>query len=149
MPVSCGSSRPPRLLIVDHGNSILNDCQDFLDNKGNGLQLTCTHVTGGSKGLSALKSHDFDIIFADLGSLDDIEADAEIALSKIAHYSQGALIIALSEGGSVTMAVAAMRAAPTTILRNQWQQRHYLNAWKSFRRATGKKISVFANTRRR
>ncbi|TDQ63996.1 two-component system repressor protein LuxO [Maritalea mobilis] len=110
MPSSCGSSRPPRLLIVDHGNFILNDCQEFLDNKGNGMQLTCTHVTGGKQGLSALKSHDYDIIFADLGSLEDIEPDAEIALSKIAHYSQGALIIALSEGGSVTMAVAAMRA---------------------------------------
>ncbi|MCF4097764.1 sigma-54-dependent transcriptional regulator [Maritalea mediterranea] len=110
MPVSCGSSRPPRLLIVDHGNSLLNDCQDFLDNKGNGMQLSCTHVTSGEQSLSALKSHDFDIIFVELNSIGDVEPDAEIALSKIAHYSQGALIIALSEGGSVTMAVAAMRA---------------------------------------
>lgn len=110
MPSSCGSSRPPRLLVIDHDNTILNQCQEFLDQKGNGMQLTCTHVTGGKQGLSALKSHDYSVIFADLGSLDDIEPDAEIALSKIAHNSQGALIIALSEGGSVTMAVAAMRA---------------------------------------
>lgn len=56
-----------------------------------------------------LRTAAFDIVLADLGSIDDV-GPTEDAVTRLVRHADGALIIALSTGASVTAAVAAMRA---------------------------------------
>ncbi|WMT87808.1 sigma-54 dependent transcriptional regulator [Pelagibacterium sp. 26DY04] len=75
---------------------------------GNAVALV--HCTSGQQALRSLKTGRFDVILAETGSLEGLGCDEEAAFGMLAGASGGALIIALSDGGSVSMAVAAMRA---------------------------------------
>ena len=75
-----------------------------------GKAVSLVHCTSGQQALRSLKAEAFDVVLAETGSLDGLACDEEEALSMLAGTSDGALIIALSDGGSVSMAVAAMRA---------------------------------------
>ena len=75
-----------------------------------GEAISLVHCTSGQQALRSLKAGTFDVVLAETGSLDGLAGDEEAALSALAGASDGALIIALSDGGSVSLAVAAMRA---------------------------------------
>jgi two-component system repressor protein LuxO len=75
---------------------------------GHGVALV--HCTSGQQAMRNLKTGRFDVILAETTSLEGLGGDEEAAFGMLAGVSDGALIIALSDGGSVSMAVAAMRA---------------------------------------
>lgn len=65
---------------------------------------------GGREGLVALKSGEFDVVLADASSLTDISGSTEEAISRVSRVAGSAIIVVLSEAGSVSAAVAAMRS---------------------------------------
>ena len=67
-------------------------------------------VRGGRQAAETLKSESFDIVLVDLSSLDDLSAQTEDAVARLVKLATGALVVALSDGASVSSAVAAMRA---------------------------------------
>jgi len=109
MPVANGLSCPTQMLVIDRDNLVQNDCVVHLS-KDWGDDIPCAHATSGRAALSALKANEFDIVICDLGSISDIDPDAEAALLRVTSQAPGALVLALSDGGSVSMAVAAMRS---------------------------------------
>jgi len=109
MPVANGLLCPTQVLVIDRDSLVYNECLKFLS-KDWGDDLPCTRVENGRTALSALKSQEFDVVICDLGSIVDIDPHAEAALHKITSQAAGSLVLALSDGGSVSMAVAAMRS---------------------------------------
>jgi two-component system repressor protein LuxO len=67
------------------------------------------HASGGKAASDALRSDSYDIVIVDLSSIDDL-GPTEDAVARLVRLADGALIVALSDGASVTAAVAAMRA---------------------------------------
>ncbi|WP_417309728.1 sigma-54-dependent transcriptional regulator [Devosia sp.] len=67
-------------------------------------------ATGGRQAADVLRSGSFDVVLADLAALTDLSERTEDAVSRLARLSRGALLIALSDGGSVSASLAAMRA---------------------------------------
>ena len=109
MSAGMGSLRQARILIIDREPALARDVFEHSQRLwANGAQ--CNHAASGQNGIKALRRSAYDMILADLASLDDIDPEAEAALGRIAKLSAGALTIALSQGGSVSTAVAAMRA---------------------------------------
>jgi len=69
-----------------------------------------TSVTGGRQAVEALRESGFDIILVDLASLADLGERSDEAVTRLVRLAEGALVIALSDGASVSAAVGAMRA---------------------------------------
>ncbi|WP_248306552.1 MULTISPECIES: sigma-54 dependent transcriptional regulator [unclassified Devosia] len=67
-------------------------------------------VDCGKAANDLLRQMSFDIILADLASLTDLSASAEDAMARLVRLAEGALIVALADSGSVSGALAAMRA---------------------------------------
>jgi two-component system repressor protein LuxO len=65
---------------------------------------------GGKEAAEILKSASFDLVMVDLASLADLAPVTEDAVARLARLAEGALMIVMSEGASVSAAVAAMRA---------------------------------------
>jgi two-component system, repressor protein LuxO len=57
-----------------------------------------------------LREEAYDVVLADLASLDELAPQTEDAVARLVRLADGALLIALSEGASISAAVAAMRA---------------------------------------
>lgn len=68
-----------------------------------------SHALGGRAAADSLRSSSYDVVLVDLSSIDDL-GPTEDAVARLAKLADGALIVALSDGASVTAAVAAMRA---------------------------------------
>jgi two-component system repressor protein LuxO len=64
----------------------------------------------GRQAVEALRQARFDIVLVDLSSLGDLSERSEDAVTRLVKLAEGALVIALSDGSSVSAAVAAMRA---------------------------------------
>ena len=64
----------------------------------------------GRQAAEMLKGESFDIVLVDLSSLDDLSSQTEDAVARLVKLATGALVVALSDGASVSSAVAAMRA---------------------------------------
>src|SRR5690606_3661227 len=69
-----------------------------------------TEVAGGRQAAELLKAQAFDIVLVDLASLDDLSVQTEDAVARVVTLASGALVVALSDGASLSSAVAAMRA---------------------------------------
>lgn len=69
-----------------------------------------TVVSGGEPAAALLRETSFDIVLADLSSLDDLARHSDDAVLRLVRLAQGALLVALSDGVSVSAAVGAMRA---------------------------------------
>ncbi|HEY9012939.1 MAG TPA: sigma-54 dependent transcriptional regulator [Devosia sp.] len=67
-------------------------------------------AASGRQAAERLKAEGFDIVLLDLSSLDDLSAQIEDAVGRLVKLADGALIVALSDGASISSAVAAMRA---------------------------------------
>lgn len=75
--------------------------------------LVCTDVCvarSGREAADCLRQTRVDIIIADLDSLADLAQSAEDAVGRLVRLSEGALFLALADSGSVSAALAAMRA---------------------------------------
>jgi two-component system repressor protein LuxO len=72
--------------------------------------LSLSDVRNGRDAAERLKESGYDIVLADVASLNDIAPQIEDAVARLVKLADGALVIALSEGASVSAAVAAMRA---------------------------------------
>jgi len=67
-------------------------------------------VPSGLEAIDQLRAGAVDVILLDLPSLSDLSGDAEIAVARLVKVSPAALVIAISDDGSVSTAMAAMRA---------------------------------------
>ena len=67
-------------------------------------------VSGGKPAAELLRDTSFDIILADLSSLGDLAGHSDDAVLRLVRLARGALVVALSDGASVSAAVGAMRA---------------------------------------
>nr|WP_314261948.1 sigma-54 dependent transcriptional regulator [uncultured Devosia sp.] len=75
-----------------------------------GGSLAITIAPSGRQGAERLRDGKFDIVLADLASLRDLSDRSDDAVTRLVRLADGALVVALSDGASVTAAVAAMRA---------------------------------------
>jgi len=64
----------------------------------------------GHMALDLLRRDRFDIVIADLESLADLAPGIEDAVTRLVRLAEGALVLAMAGGGSVSTALAAMRA---------------------------------------
>ncbi|HTM78111.1 MAG TPA: response regulator, partial [Devosia sp.] len=67
-------------------------------------------VETGRQAVDALRQARFDIVLLDLSSLGDLSERSEDAVTRLVKLAEGSLVIAISDGSSVSAAVAAMRA---------------------------------------
>jgi len=75
--------------------------------------LTAPEVLVAESGRLAaerLRQCRFDIVIADLDSLGDLAARIEDAMTRLVRLAEGALVLAVADGGSVSAAMEAMRA---------------------------------------
>jgi two-component system repressor protein LuxO len=64
----------------------------------------------GKEAAEILRAASFDMVLAELSCLADLSEHTEDAMARLVRLAAGALVVALSEGSSVSAAVAAMRA---------------------------------------
>jgi two-component system repressor protein LuxO len=115
-PWSAASMRPgrrsdaaPRLLLIERDPAARRIAlASLVANLPAGCDLA--EAASGRSGAERLRAESFEIVLADLGSLSDLGAPIEEAVTRIVRLAEGALVIALSDGASVSAAVAAMRA---------------------------------------
>jgi DNA-binding NtrC family response regulator len=69
-----------------------------------------TVVASGREAVEALRAGRFDVLLMDLASLADLAPGAAAAIARLVKLAEGALTMALSDGGSVSAAVEVMRA---------------------------------------
>ncbi|MCF6301798.1 MAG: sigma-54 dependent transcriptional regulator [Devosiaceae bacterium] len=108
MPLKNGTTVVMRFLAFERNPSSFRQMQhSFNIEFGDTVELH--RVETFKETVSALRQNQYDVILFDLQSA-HVEHSPEEALTKICRYAQNALIIAMSEGGSVSNAVQAMRA---------------------------------------
>jgi two-component system repressor protein LuxO len=111
MPSRPGTGAEPfaRLLLVDRNVAGARATGEMLG----ACLVTPSRIDEARCGKDAaelLRIGPYDIVLIDLSSVDDIGGETEDAVARLVKLADGALTIALSEGASVTAAVAAMRA---------------------------------------
>ena len=111
MPLRSGTGADPaaRLLLVDRDPTTGRVMADALRACVLG-PVTVAATRSGREAAELLRAGPHDIVLIDLSSIDDLAPQTEEAVARLVKLADGALTIALSEGASVTAAVAAMRA---------------------------------------
>ncbi len=104
-----GSGAGVNFLVIERDAASFRVMQNCLENEY-GAGITVQHAASGKLANSLLRVGSFDVILADVKSLNDNSVSAEESISRVSRAAGSALVIALSEGGSVSLAVAAMRA---------------------------------------
>jgi DNA-binding NtrC family response regulator len=111
-PVSADRAR---LLIVDQdrmrSQALVSELAAVLS-----MVPEAIEVTGGRTAADILRTGNFDVVAIDLPSLSDLGGSAEDGVAKLVKVAGGALAIALSEGGSVSTSLAAMRAGAHDVM---------------------------------
>ncbi|WP_404406008.1 sigma 54-interacting transcriptional regulator [Pelagibacterium halotolerans] len=75
---------------------------------GEGARIA--HSEDTARALRVLRVERFDVILADISAIKAGDAALEDGISRLAQHADGALVIALSDGASVSSAVGAMQA---------------------------------------
>ena len=104
-----GSEAAVKLLLVDKDPSYARSLRESLANCLI-ARPEITAVGAGKAATEALRSAEFDVVLADLASLSDLAPQGEEAVARLVKLADGALTVVLSDGASVSAAVAAMRA---------------------------------------
>ncbi|HHG89612.1 MAG TPA: sigma-54-dependent Fis family transcriptional regulator [Devosia sp.] len=104
-----GSGAGVNFLVIESDAASFRVMKNCLE-KEYGADITIQHATSGKLANSLLRAEVFDVILADVESLSGASDSAEENISRVSRVAGSALVIALSEGGSVSLAVAAMRA---------------------------------------
>lgn len=98
-----------RLLLVEQdGLAAQLVAEGLTQNLVTAPRITVTAT--GRQAAEALREGRFDIVLADLSSLSDLDERGEEAVARLTRLANGALVLALSDGSSVSAAVGAMRA---------------------------------------
>ena len=98
-----------RLLLIDQDNAGARATAESLSQcLGDASRITL--AGSGRLATELLRDGGFDIILADLASLDDLGVRSDEAVARLVRLSDGALVIAVADGQSVSAAVAAMRS---------------------------------------
>lgn len=105
----------PRLLLVDRDSAGIRGLVATLSRALAG-SVRIEIATGGRAAAEMLKGESFELVLADLASLADLARREDEAIARLVKLSAGALVVALSEGGSVSVAVAAMRAGAHDVI---------------------------------
>ncbi|MGV3575943.1 MAG: sigma-54-dependent transcriptional regulator [Devosia sp.] len=98
-----------RLLLIDSDAEAASQIGESLSQA-----LLCTPAVtlakSGREALDMLRANRFDIILADMPSLNDVAERDDEGMGRIVRHAEGALVVAMAGGASVTAAVSAMRA---------------------------------------
>src|SRR5690606_36496357 len=98
-----------RLLLIDGDNAGAPLVADTLaESLGGSLRITI--AAGGRQAAELLRERGYDIVLADLPSLRDLSERSDDAVGRLVRLADGALVVALADGASVSAAVGAMRA---------------------------------------
>jgi two-component system repressor protein LuxO len=98
-----------RLLLIDRDAAAARQMVDGLGAALSGATRIMV-AEGGRRAMDALRQTRFDIVLMDLASLSDLSERNEDAVTRLVKLAEGALVIAISDGSSVSAAVGAMRA---------------------------------------
>ncbi|MBU1334483.1 MAG: sigma-54 dependent transcriptional regulator [Alphaproteobacteria bacterium] len=98
-----------RLLLIDGDDAGAPLVAETLTQSLGG-SLRITVAAGGRHAAELLRDTGFDIVLADLSSLHDLSERSDDAVGRLVRLADGALVVALSDGASVSAAVGAMRA---------------------------------------
>lgn len=97
------STRPSaRIIVVDLNPELAAGLAD--------AGADAVHTASAAEAAQVLRAERFAVVIADLSAVSHGDGDASAGLSRLVRLSQGALVVALSGGGSVTAAVEAMQA---------------------------------------
>ena len=98
-----------RLLLIDADSQTAGQIGESLSRA-----LLCAPAVeiarSGREAMELLRAHRFDIILADMLSLADIAERDEDSMGRIVRLAEGALVVAMASGASVSAAVGAMRS---------------------------------------
>ena len=109
MPAEHDAHAAARLLLIGHDVAAARALADELG--PHFMRSPRVHVAqDGAEATASLKAEGYDLVLADLGGLGQLAARTEESVSRLARLAEGALVIVLTDGGSVSAAVAAMRA---------------------------------------
>lgn len=98
-----------RLLLIDADGAGASVVADTLS-ESLGQSLRITLAGSGRQAAGLLRDGGFDIVLADLSSLGDLCERSDDAVARLVRLADGALVVALSDGASVSASVGAMRA---------------------------------------
>ncbi len=103
------SQMQPSLLLIERDPAARRHLAEELERlEGLPHQLDC--AASGREAAERLRQQTADVVIADLASVADLAGSCEMAVARLVRLAQGALVIAISEGMSVSAAVEAMRA---------------------------------------
>ncbi|HHY50343.1 MAG TPA: response regulator, partial [Alphaproteobacteria bacterium] len=104
-----GANETARILLIDRNRTGMDAIANAL---GACLkaEVRMERAASGKAGADHLRTARYALVLLDLASLDDVVPSTEEAVARLVKLAEGALCIALSEGVSVSAAVAAMRA---------------------------------------
>ncbi|WP_245895037.1 sigma-54-dependent transcriptional regulator [Devosia submarina] len=98
-----------RLLLIDRDEDCARAITETLG-ESLGAATRISVVAGGRQAADLLRERPFDIVLADLSSLSDFSERTDDAVMRLVRLAEGALVVALADGASVSAAVGAMRA---------------------------------------
>ncbi|MDB5538407.1 MAG: luxO [Devosia sp.] len=104
-----GQDNAARILLVDRDAA---GCAALIETLSGCLVVppVIAEARSGRQAADRLRAGRFDVLLVDLGSVADLSAEAEDAVARLVRLSAGALVIALSDGASVTATLSALRA---------------------------------------
>lgn len=107
--------QPPRLLLIDGDVESLRTTASAFGACFMGAPL-CVEARTGREGGELLRTQAFDVVIADVASLGDFGPRPEDAVARLVRLGRSALTLVLTEGGSISTAVAAMRAGAHDVI---------------------------------
>ncbi len=106
---TAGAAGAMRLLLVTGGPSLVAGLKSSLEAEFDECPIV-VELACGRLALDVLRSSSFDVIAADLAALGDLGARSDEQIGKLARAAAGALVLILTENGSISSSLAAMRA---------------------------------------
>ena len=104
-------------LIVERDPSSMRLMRQFVEKQFEN-QLVLRQANSGKRAVVLLRQARSDVILIDVKSICDLHSSVEEGINHICKLAVSALVLAISDGGSVSCAVAAMRAGAHDYLVN-------------------------------
>jgi DNA-binding NtrC family response regulator len=100
---------PARLLLIDADRARASVfAPEFIRCLKIGAEVT--HAPSGRSGLEQLRQARFDVVFADLASLDDLAPTGDEAVARLVKFTDGALMVAQTEDPAISVAISLLGA---------------------------------------